>query len=101
MDMILTGRPVSAAEALTMGLANRVVPKGQALTAALELAAQLSAFPQTCLRNDRASAIAQWSLDWGAATAHEIELGRATLATGESREGAGRFASGQGRHGAF
>ena len=101
MDMILTGRPVGAAEALTMGLANRVVPKGQALTAALELAAQLSAFPQTCLRNDRASAIAQWSLDWGAATAHEIELGRATLATGESREGAGRFASGQGRHGAF
>ena len=101
MDMILTGRPVGAAEALTMGLANRVVPKGQALTAALELAAQLSAFPQTCLRNDRASAIAQWSLDWDAATAHEIELGRATLATGESREGASRFASGQGRHGAF
>ncbi|HEX5379191.1 MAG TPA: crotonase/enoyl-CoA hydratase family protein [Phenylobacterium sp.] len=101
MDMILTGRAVGAQEALAMGLANRVVPKGQALDAALELAAQLSAFPQTCLRNDRASAIAQWSLDWPAATAREIELGRATLATGESRDGAARFASGAGRHGSF
>lgn len=101
MDLILTGRPVSAQEALAIGLANRVVPSGQALDAALELAAQLSAFPQACLRSDRASALDQWSLDWDAATAHEIELGRATLATGESRDGAARFASGAGRHGAF
>ncbi len=101
MDLILTGRPVVAPEALVMGLANRVAPKGQALDAALELAAQISAFPQTCLRNDRASAIAQWSLDWEAAMLHETALGRETLATGESREGAARFASGAGRHGAF
>lgn len=101
MDMILTGRPVGAQEALAIGLANRVVPSGQALDAALALAAQLSAFPQACMRSDRASALDQWSLDWDAATAREIELGRATLATGESRDGAARFASGAGRHGAF
>lgn len=101
MDMILTGRPVAAPEALAIGLANRVVPSGQALDAALALAAQLSAFPQACLRSDRASALDQWSLDWDAATAREIELGRATLASGESRDGAARFASGAGRHGAF
>jgi enoyl-CoA hydratase len=86
---------------LAMGLANRVVPRGQALAAALELAAQLSAFPQTCLRNDRASALAQWSLDWDAATRQETVLGRQTLASGESQSGAARFASGAGRHGAF
>jgi enoyl-CoA hydratase len=101
MDLILTGRPVDAREALAMGLANRVVPKGQALAAALELAAQLSAFPQTCLRNDRASALAQWSLDWDAAARQETVLGRQTLASGESQSGAARFASGAGRHGAF
>ena len=101
MDLILTGRPVDAQEALAIGLANRVVPKGQALAAALELAAQLSAFPQTCLRNDRASALAQWSLDWDAATRQEVQLGRQTLASGESQSGAARFASGAGRHGAF
>ena len=101
MDLILTGRPVDANEALAMGLANRVVPRGQALAAALELAAQLSAFPQTCLRNDRASALAQWSLDWDTATRQEIVLGRQTLASGESQSGAARFASGAGRHGAF
>lgn len=101
MDLILTGRPVGAQEALAIGLANRVVPSGRALDAALQLAAQLSAFPQACLRSDRASALDQWSLDWDAATVREIELGRATLATGESRDGAARFASGAGRHGAF
>src|SRR5438046_2612359 len=101
MDMILTGRPVDAAEALATGLANRVVPKGQALTAALRLAEQVAAFPQACLRSDRASALAQWSLDWDAAMRNEVALGRATLATGESQAGAARFASGAGRHGAF
>ena len=101
MDMILTGRPVPAQEALAMGLANRVVPKGRALDAALDLAAHLSAFPQACLRSDRASALDQWSLDWEAATLNEVTLGRETLATGESQQGAARFASGQGRHGAF
>ncbi|WP_312160349.1 crotonase/enoyl-CoA hydratase family protein [Phenylobacterium sp.] len=101
MDLILTGRPVSAQEAFQIGLANRLAPKGQALDAALELAAQISAFPQLCLRNDRASAIAQWSMDWESAARFEVELGRATLASGEARDGASRFASGQGRHGAF
>lgn len=101
MDLILSGRPVAAQEALEMGLANRLVPNGEALEAALALAAQLSAFPQACLRNDRASALAQWSLEWDAATRHEAQLGRATLASGEAVAGATRFAAGEGRHGAF
>ncbi len=101
MDLILTGRPVGAREAFEIGLANRLAPSGGALEAALELAAQIGAFPQTCLRNDRASAIAQWSMDWDSATRFEVELGRATLASGEARDGATRFTSGQGRHGAF
>lgn len=101
MDMILTGRPVGAAEAQAMGLANRVVPKGQALEAALELARQLSAFPQLCMRNDRLSALEQWSLDWDEATAYEVKVGMETLRTGSAVEGATRFASGQGRSGAF
>lgn len=101
MDLILTGRAVEAQEAYAIGLANRLAPKGEALSVALELAGQLSAFPQTCLRNDRASAIGQWSLDWDEATHLEIELGRATLRTGEGLEGAVRFVSGQGRHGTF
>ena len=101
MDLILTGRPVEAQEALAMGLANRVVPKGEALDAALELARQLSAFPQLCMRNDRLSALAQWSLDWDEATAFEVKVGMETLRTGSAVEGATRFASGQGRGGAF
>jgi enoyl-CoA hydratase len=101
MDLILTGRPVDAREAFAMGLANRLAPKGEALDVALELARQISAFPQTCLRNDRLSAIAQWSLDWDEAMACEIDLGLATLRTGEAREGAARFVAGQGRGGAF
>jgi enoyl-CoA hydratase len=101
MDLILTGRPVSAREALDIGLANRLAPPGQALAVALELAAQLSAFPQITMRNDRRSALDQWSLDWDAAVAHEAELGRASMASGDSRAGAQRFAGGAGRHGAF
>jgi enoyl-CoA hydratase len=101
MDLILTGRPVEADEAYAIGLANRLAPKGGALDAALELAGQLSAFPQTCLRNDRLSAIGQWALDWDAAMAREIDLGVATLRSGEGREGAARFVAGQGRGGAF
>lgn len=101
MDMILTGRAVGAAEAREMGLANRVAPDGQALAAALELAEQIAAFPQICLRNDRRSAMEQWSLDWDAATAREIVLGMETLRSGSSVEGASRFTSGQGRGGSF
>lgn len=101
MDLILTGRAVGAAEAHAMGLANRVVPDGEALAASLELAKQIAEFPQLCLRNDRTSALEQWSLDWDAATVREIELGLQTLRSGESRDGAARFTSGQGRGGTF
>ncbi|MDZ4373951.1 MAG: crotonase/enoyl-CoA hydratase family protein [Phenylobacterium sp.] len=101
MDLILTGRPVDAQEALAMGLANRVVPKGEALSAALELARSISAFPQLCMRNDRLSALAQWSLDWDEATAVEVRFGMETLRSGSAVEGATRFAGGEGRGGAF
>jgi enoyl-CoA hydratase len=100
MDLILTGRPVEAQEAFDIGLANRLAPRGGALEAALELARQISAFPQLCLRNDRLSALAQWSLDWDQAQAAEYRLGMETLRSGSSREGAARFVAGEGRHGA-
>lgn len=101
MDLILTGRPVGAAEALSMGLANRVVPDGQALAAAIELAGQIAAFPQGCLRRDRRSALEQWSLSWDEASANEFQLGLETLRSGETAAGAARFAGGEGRGGAF
>jgi enoyl-CoA hydratase len=101
MDLILTGRPVPAEEAFAIGLANRLAPRGGALAAALELAGQLAAFPQTCLRGDRASALEQWGLDWDAAAANEIEHGLASLRSGEAAAGAARFTAGAGRHGAF
>lgn len=100
LDLILTGRPVGAAEALGMGLANRVVPSGQALEAALTLAAELAALPQTCLRADRQSALGQWSLGWDQALEAEMRGGLAVLASGETLAGAQRFAGGAGRHGA-
>ena len=81
MDMILTGRAVGAAEAAAIGLANRVVPAGQALAAAQELAAQLASFPQTCLRSDRASMLDQEGLDEAAALASEFAHGRQALAS--------------------
>lgn len=99
MDLILTGRPVDAAEALAIGLANRVVAPGSALSAARELAAQIAAFPQACVRSDRASAREQWALDEPAALLNEYEHGLGVL--GEALEGAARFAGGAGRHGSF
>ena len=101
LDLILTGRPVLAPEALAIGLANRVVPPGQALHAARTLALELAAFPQACLRNDRASALAQWSLDEDDAMRNEVRLGLATIASGETSDGVDRFAGGTGRHGVF
>ncbi|HEX7944285.1 MAG TPA: crotonase/enoyl-CoA hydratase family protein [Phenylobacterium sp.] len=101
MDLILTGRPVYAEEAHAIGLANRVVPDGQALAEAIDLARQISAFPQLCMRNDRLSALAQWSLDWDQAQAAEVRFGMETLRTGSAVEGATRFAKGQGRGGTF
>ncbi|MEV5183321.1 crotonase/enoyl-CoA hydratase family protein [Streptomyces werraensis] len=99
MDMILTGRPVPAAEAYAMGLANRVVPVGRARAEAEELAASLARFPQACLRSDRAAVLGQEGLGEEEALAAELRHGAAVLA--ESLEGAARFASGAGRHGAF
>jgi enoyl-CoA hydratase len=101
MDLILTGRPVDAREAHAIGLANRVAPHGQALAAAIALAKQIAAFPQTCLRNDRRSAIEQWDLDESAAIDNEVTRGLDTLRSGESLAGAARFAGGAGRHGQF
>jgi enoyl-CoA hydratase/carnithine racemase len=99
MDLILTGRAVGAAEALAMGLVNRVVPDGQALAATVALARDLAALPQTALRNDRLSVIEQWGLTEDEALANELRLGMATLASGETGAGAAGFAAGQGRHG--
>jgi enoyl-CoA hydratase len=100
MDLILTGRGVGAAEALAIGLVDRVVPDGAARRAAVALAGELAALPQAALRGDRRSAIEQWGLDDQAAVANELRHGMATLASGESVAGATRFASGAGRHGA-
>ena len=100
MDLILTGRGVSGSEALAMGLANRLVPRGSALSAAVELAQQLAALPQNCLRSDRLSAYEQWSMPLDAALGNEFTHGVATIASGETVTGARRFAGGAGRHGA-
>lgn len=100
LDLILTGRPVDAREALRIGLANRVVPAGQALNAALELANQLAAFPQTCLRQDRASVYEQEHLDLDTALRNEFEHGMVSLAA-DTAAGVSRFATGAGRHGSF
>jgi enoyl-CoA hydratase len=100
MDMILTGRTVNADEALAMGLADRVVPSGSALDAAVALAVELAALPQGCLRSDRRSAMQQWSLTHDEAMATEVRLGLGVIASGETVAGAARFADGAGRHGA-
>jgi enoyl-CoA hydratase len=98
MDMILTGRAVDATEALAIGLANRVVPKGQAREAAEKLALDLSALPQQCMRSDRLSALRQWGLP--EAEALDYEFASISRVAAEASEGAGRFAAGAGRHGA-
>ena len=100
MDLILTGRAVGAEEAARIGLANRVVPSGRALEASIELAGQLARLPQTCLRNDRRSAIEQWE-NGPAAMGREVELGLETVRSEETIEGAARFVSGAGRGGSF
>ena len=97
LDMILTGRAVSAGEALSFGLVNRVVPAGQALAAAQELADQLAELPQAAMRADRTSAYLQHDLDLPAALSKELELGSTALM--EAVSGAARFAGGAGRHG--
>ncbi len=99
LDLILTGRGVSGQEALSMGLANRITHPGEALAAALALADDLARFPQHGLRSDRLSVYEQWSLPWEKALANETRRGQDVLGSGESVEGARRFAAGHGRHG--
>ena len=101
LDLILTGRAVSGEEALQMGLVNRLVDPGRALQAAVELAHALAAFPQQGLRADRMSVYEQWSLPWDEARRNELKHGLRVLASGESRVGAQRFTSGEGKHGSF
>lgn len=101
LDMILTGRGVGAAEALAMGLANRVVPRGESRKAAETLAHEIARFPQLCLRGDRLSLYEQFDLDFPKAMANEFAHGMKTLQSGETQKGAARFAQGRGRGGRF
>lgn len=101
LDLILTGRGVSGDEARLMGLANRLVEPGTALAAAIELAHQIAAFPQGCLRSDRRSSYEQWDATFADAMANEARLGLAVIRSGETQAGAARFAGGEGRHGRF
>jgi enoyl-CoA hydratase len=100
MDLVLTGRPVGAEEALAIGLVSRVVPTGTARAAAEALARELAAFPQTCLRQDRLSLLAQDGLPVDEAMAGELRHGLVSLES-DAAAGAARFTAGEGRHGAF
>ncbi|MCY6381713.1 crotonase/enoyl-CoA hydratase family protein [Hoeflea prorocentri] len=100
MDMILTGRPVAAGEALSFGLANRLVPQGKALEEAVSIATDMARFPQTCLRTDRMTAYQQWGLDVAEALKLEGVEGQVPIRE-EAEKGASRFASGLGRSGRF
>lgn len=100
LDMILTGRPVGAQEALAMGLANRVVPNGQSRPAAELLAREIASFPQECMKADRRSAYMQWDLSLADAICQEGRWGAPIVAL-EGKAGAKRFENGAGRHGQF
>lgn len=101
LDMILTGRPVGAEEALRMGLADRVVDDGQSRIAAEALAEQIAGFPQLCMRSDRLSAYEQAGLSISNAIGNEFRRGIEVIRSGETAAGAQRFATGAGRHGRF
>ena len=101
LDLILTGREIDGQEALSMGLANRLVSPGDTFDASLQLAEEISAFPQLCMRNDRQSLYEQWNLDMDEALMNETNLGLEVIRSGETAAGARRFASGKGRHGSF
>jgi enoyl-CoA hydratase len=101
LDLILTGRGVGAKEALEMGLANRVVPAGEARKAAEALALEIASFPQITMRNDRRSAYGSMGMPVAEALQREFELGLESLGSGEALSGATAFASGKGRHGSF
>jgi len=98
--MILTGRAVGAEEALSFGLANRLVPKGQAQAEAERLANEIAGFPQLCLRTDRMSSYRQWGLSLEDALGAEGRAGAAPLFA-EAEAGAARFTAGRGRGGRF
>jgi enoyl-CoA hydratase len=99
LDLILTGRGVSAEEALHMGLCNRLCEPGRALETALALAREIADFPQLCMRADRHSSYAQWDLPFAQAMLEETRGGLAVILSGETQRGAARFAGGEGRHG--
>lgn len=101
LDMMLTGRPVDAQEALLFGLANRVVPRGDALAEAEKIGLQLAAFPQLCMRGDRRSAYDQWGMAEPDAIRNEFTVNMDTLRAGEGAAGAARFTGGTGRGGKF
>ncbi|HXQ45602.1 MAG TPA: crotonase/enoyl-CoA hydratase family protein [Caulobacteraceae bacterium] len=101
LDMILTGRGVSGEEALAIGLANRMVEPGEALAVSKLLAQEIAGFPPLAMRADRMSAYEQWGMGLEDALRNEYRRGFAVVQAGETREGAGRFAGGVGRHGAF
>ena len=99
LDLILTGRPVPAVEALQIGLVQRLAEPGQALAEAQQIAQEIAQFPQGALRADRLSVLKQWSLAPDAAMRAEHRGGIGVISSGESQEGARRFAKGAGRHG--
>ncbi len=101
LDMLLTGRPVGADEALAMGLANRVVADGTSRQVAENLARQIAGFPQTCMRHDRLSAYEQFGMEMPAALKNELRHGLNALASPDLMDGIGRYAGGMGRHGKF
>jgi len=101
LDLILTGRPMDANEAMSMGLANRIAPHGEARKTARKLAAQIDEFPQVCMRSDRLSAYEQWALPFEEAMHNEFKQGMKTMQRGEALKGAALFTNGEGRHGAF
>ncbi|MDP1610718.1 MAG: crotonase/enoyl-CoA hydratase family protein [Sulfuritalea sp.] len=99
LDLILTGRPVGADEALAIGLANRLVQDGEARAAAEALAAQIAALPQICMQHDRLSSYEQWGMPLPEALRNECRHGRISLDSGDAKFGANRFRQGEGRHG--
>ncbi len=101
LDLVLTGRPVHADEALAIGLANRVVARGTARQEAERLAAQIAAFPQTCMRGDRRSVYEQWGMTLDEAIANELGHGMRSLVDPDMAAGAARFTGGAGRGGRF
>jgi enoyl-CoA hydratase len=101
LDMILTGRPVTAQEAYQWGLANRLVDDGQSREKAEQLAKEIAEFPTTCMRNDRLSVYKQFGMSLKDAMDHEFEFGLKTLESGEYLKGSKEFDLGKGKHGKF